>query len=213
MPERARRRVGWTLAAACAAFAPAAALAAETPGLGRPLSAAELARLETTVWPDGRGLPPGGGSAAEGAPHFARLCARCHGARGEGATADELAGGRAALDSDHPDKNVGNYWPFATTLFDWIRRSMPMDAPGSLDDDTVYALTAYLLYLNGLVDEHQRLDAATLPAVVMPNREGFVPAYTSPHHGDPARLEAALRRAAQAARARAPSSGLDAPWD
>jgi len=114
-----------------------------------------------------------GGTARQGVALFADKCASCHGPGGRGATADELAGGRHPLDGQYPDKNVGNYWPFATTLFDFTRRAMPTDAPGSLSADQVYALTAYLLYANGIIGEDEPMNATTLPKVKMPNRDGF----------------------------------------
>ena len=146
----------------------------EGPQLGQPASPDQVAAWNLSIFPDGRGLPPGQGNAAEGKPIYEQHCARCHGPKGIGGSADELAGGRASLAGPHPDKNVGNYWPFATTVFDFIRRSMPLDAPGSLTDDQIYATTAYLLHINGLIDENTQIDAKTLPAVKMPNREGFV---------------------------------------
>jgi S-disulfanyl-L-cysteine oxidoreductase SoxD len=143
------------------------------PALGERLDAEETAALPTTIYPDGRGLPPGSGTAAEGAALFAGLCAQCHGPEGIGGSAPELAGGRAALDSEYPDQNIGTYWPHATTIFDFLRRSMPMFAPGSLEDDHYYALTAWLLERNGLWPSDQPLDAAGLASVKMPNRDGF----------------------------------------
>ena len=147
---------------------------AETPRLGHHADTAAIAAWAREVWPDGRGLPPGGGTAAAGAPLFADQCASCHGPDGIGGTADELAGGQMPLTIDTPDKNVGTYWPYATTLFDFIRRAMPMTAPGSLRDDEVYALSAYLLWRNDIIGEHDEMNAHTLPAVVMPNRNGFI---------------------------------------
>lgn len=146
---------------------------APSPRLGRALSHAEAARWDSSVFPDGRGLPPGRGNAVEGAPLFAARCAACHGAGGRGATAEELAGGTGALNSAAPDKTIGLYWPYATTIFDFTRRAMPMNAPGSLSADEVYALTAYLLFANGIIGERTEIDAETLPRVRMPNRDGF----------------------------------------
>ncbi len=144
------------------------------PKLGQPLSPAVSAGLIANVFPDGRGLPAGRGTAAEGAPLFKAHCAACHGEGGRGATAEELAGGSEPLTSASPDKTIGLYWPYATTLFDLIRRGMPMQAPGSLSDDEVYAITAYLLHANGLIGERDVIDRDVLPRVRMPNREGFV---------------------------------------
>jgi mono/diheme cytochrome c family protein len=143
------------------------------PGLGVELSPAQVATLDRTVFPDGAGLPVGSGSVAEGEALFDQRCAACHGPGGRGAVAPELAGGQMALDSEWPDKTIGTYWPYAPTLFDFIRRAMPLNAPGSLSDDQAYALTAYLLHRNDIVPADTRLDAASLPQVRMPNREGF----------------------------------------
>ena len=156
------------LALACVTGADAAGL----PQFGRPASAHALASREALVYPDGRGLPPGSGTVAEGRVVFERRCVTCHGASGRGGPGGELAGGNPDLTAPQPDRTIGTYWPDATTLFDFIRRAMPLDAPRSLTDDEVYALAAYLLDLNGIpVDGH--LDAAALAAVKMPNRQGF----------------------------------------
>jgi S-disulfanyl-L-cysteine oxidoreductase SoxD len=144
------------------------------PRLGQPVSHADAARGQWNVFPDGRGLPPGQGTALQGEPLFRTRCAVCHGDRGRGGSAEELAGGSEPLTSRYPDKTIGLYWPYATTLFDVIRRSMPMFAPGSLDANAVYALTAYLLAEEGLIGERDEMNAATLPRVHMPNRDGFV---------------------------------------
>lgn len=144
------------------------------PTLGRKLSGADVAELRQTIYPDGSGLPPGRGDVREGARLYAEHCRACHGPEGRGASADELAGGRMSLDSDTPDKVIGTYWPYATTLFDFIARAMPLNAPKTLSADQVYAVSAYLLYLNGLLAEDAALDAASLAAIRMPNRDGFV---------------------------------------
>nr|WP_309638616.1 cytochrome c [Methylibium sp.] len=174
MRESARRlgAAGLGLAFALAHVA----LAAEPAGprLGKPVSAEEAARASLNVFPDGRGLPPGRGNAVEGAALFAKHCAVCHGAAGRGASAEELAGGSEPLTSAFPDKTIGLYWPYATTLFDVTRRSMPMFAPGSLSADEVYAVTAYLLSANGVIGERDEMNASTLPKVRMPNRDGFI---------------------------------------
>ncbi|HSV70253.1 MAG TPA: cytochrome c [Methylibium sp.] len=161
------------LLAGCASRgADAPALAA--PRLGQPATAAEVARWDLNVFPDGRGLPPGRGLVADGALLFQAYCQICHGPAGRGASAEELAGGSEPLTSATPDKTIGSYWPYATTLFDFIRRAKPMGAPGSLSADEVYAISAYLLQINGVIDGAQAMDAQTLPAVRMPNRDGFV---------------------------------------
>jgi cytochrome c len=147
----------------------------DTPHLGVPATAQELATHGNLVFPDGRGLPAGRGSAAAGATIFATRCAGCHGAGGRGGPGGELAGGHRDLTREQPDRTIGSYWPFATTLFDFVRRAMPLDAPWSLSNDEVYALVAYLLERNGVAVPAAGLDAAALTAIRMPNREGFRP--------------------------------------
>lgn len=159
------------LAAGCASAPLPAPLAA--PRLGQPVSAAEVARWNRDVFPDGRGLPPGRGVAADGEALFRLHCQICHGAAGRGASAEELAGSSEPLTSETPDKTIGSYWPYATTLFDFIRRAKPMGAPGSLTNDEVYALSAYLLQLNGVIGADLEMNARSLAAVRMPNRDGF----------------------------------------
>ena len=172
-PGRAHRCAGGLLLVAVLSTPPDSARA-EGPALGEALDAATLTAIDSTVFPDGRGLPAGSGSVAEGRVLFEQRCAVCHGAGGRGASAPELAGGEMGLTGEWPDKIVGTYWPHATTLFDFIRRAMPMTAPGSLSADQVYALTAYVLFLNDIVPETGRLDAEALAAVQMPNRDGFI---------------------------------------
>ena len=159
--------VGWIALTAAVAAAP------EGPKLGKPLSQADIADMDINVFPDGSGLPSGKGTALEGKAIYDAQCAACHGPKGSGGSAGELAGG-SALDGPHPDQTVGNYWPYATTIFDFVRRSMPLNAPRSLSDETVYAVTAYLLYINGLIGETTEMNAKSLPEIRMPNREGFV---------------------------------------
>jgi cytochrome c len=126
------------------------------------------------VFPDGEGLPAGHGDAREGEQLYVQYCIACHGLRGRGGSGSELAGATESLTSATPDKTIGTYWPYATTLFDFIRRSMPMTAPGTLADPEVYALTAYLLALNGIVGDEAVLDADTLARIEMPNQAGFI---------------------------------------
>ncbi len=147
---------------------------AEAPRLGKPISAEEAAKWDLNVFPDGKGLPQGRGTAIEGKVIYDQKCASCHGEGGRGATAEELAGGTNPLDSNAPDKTIGFYWPYATTLFDFVRRSKPMDAPGSLNNDEGYAVTAYLLFANNIIGERDQMNAQTLPKVKMPNRDGFI---------------------------------------
>lgn len=156
---------------------PAAAQAPAGPDLGHPATAADIAAWDTDVMPDGRGLPPGSGTVAQGGAIYAQHCLRCHGESGLGDSGDQLAGAKMGLTSEWPEKTIGSFWPFAPTLFDFIRRSMPMETPGILSDDEVYAVTGYLLHLNGLVPEDAVMDAATLSGIEMPNRDGFIDQY------------------------------------
>jgi S-disulfanyl-L-cysteine oxidoreductase SoxD len=151
----------------------ASALAAEGPGLGKPITEADIAPWDITIMPDGKGLPAGSGTAAQGAPIFQNKCSACHGEKGVGGFASFLNAGppRASLDGG---KSVANFWPYATTVFDFIRRAMPYDRPKSLTDQEVYQLTAYVLYLNKLIGENQTINAQTLPKVKMPNAGNFI---------------------------------------
>jgi len=150
------------------------AQAAESPGLGERLSAEAVAVQDFTILPNGDGLPTGSGDAGKGAPLYRQHCLACHGERGEGGPNGRLAGGVGSIGTDKPLKTVGSYWPYATTLFDYIRRAMPHQTPGIFSADELYSLTAYVLHLNGILDENQTVDARTLPEVGMPNRDGFV---------------------------------------
>ena len=145
-----------------------------TYGVGRAPTAAELKAIDIEVLPDGRGLPPGRGTARAGKETYTSRCATCHGPTGKEGPQDILVGGQGSLTTSTPIKTVGSYWPFATTLWDYLRRAMPFDHPGTLTTDQVYATTAYVLFLNGIVGEDEVLDEATLPRVKMPNRDGFV---------------------------------------
>ena len=144
-------------------------------GIGRPATEAEIAAWNIDIDRDGRKLPPGQGRVAHGRAVFEAQCASCHGSRGEGGLGERLVGGQGTLASAKPVKTVGSFWPYAPTLFDYIRRAMPMNAPQSLSDDDVYAVSGYVLHLNGLVPEEAVFDAKSLAAVRMPNRDGFVP--------------------------------------
>jgi cytochrome c len=143
--------------------------------LGRPLTPEQQTILATTIFPDGQGLPPGRGLASEGARLYQQYCAACHGRQAQGATAPELIGGDGPLSRPDADKTLATYWPFATTLFDTLRRSMPPAAPGHLTADQLYALCAWLLAENRLWPAEQALDAAGLAGIRMPNRDGFIP--------------------------------------
>jgi len=177
----ARRRPGGSGFAAAlvlgAALAGGSALAQEGPGLGLAATPEQVAGWALSILPDGTGLPPGSGTAAAGAAVYTQKCMACHGAEGAGGPNDQLVGGHGTIASDQPVKTIGSYWPYATTVFDYIRRAMPFTAPQSLTDDEVYALTAYLLALNGVIDEDEVMNAATLPAVEMPNAGNFFRAY------------------------------------
>jgi S-disulfanyl-L-cysteine oxidoreductase SoxD len=142
-------------------------------GIGHAATPSQIAGWDIDVRADGQGLPPGRGSVREGEKIFAETCAACHGAKGEGKPADRLVGGFGTLATSKPVRTVGSYWPYASTLFDYIRRAMPFNAPQSLTADQVYAVSAYILYLNDVVTENTVLDAESLPRVRMPNRSGF----------------------------------------
>ncbi len=144
---------------------------------GRPATEAEIKAMDFTVLPNGVGLPKGHGDAATGRPLYEQKCQDCHGLRGEGQSGKypALVGGAGSLHTINPVKTVGSYWPYATTLFDYIRRAMPYDHPRSLSADEVYSIAAYVLYMNGIVGERQEMNEKTLPQVKMPNRNGFVP--------------------------------------
>lgn len=166
--------------AAIAAVSFAAAMAcAQTgaPGLGQPVSVVDAAPWDLSIQPDGTGLPPGQGSAATGAQLYASHCVACHGQGGVGQPNDKLVGGQGTLTQLQQVRTVGSYWPYATTIFDYIRRAMPFQAPESLTNDEVYALTAYLLAENGIIKAADTMNAQTLPQVKMPNRDGFIMAY------------------------------------
>jgi S-disulfanyl-L-cysteine oxidoreductase SoxD len=158
-------------------FAAGAAWAGEDYGLGRPATQAEIGEWDIDVAPSGAGLPPGQGSVREGGAVFAARCASCHGDRGQGGPMDRLVGGAGTIGTKKPVKTVGSFWPYATTLFDFVRRAMPFDAPQSLSPADTYAVCAYVLFLNGLLPADATLDAKSLQAVRMPNRDAFVSAY------------------------------------
>ncbi len=173
-PELFRMRAAAALLALAAVPAQA-----QTYGLGLLASERDLAAWNIDVTPDGAGLPSGSGSVARGRQVYESQCAACHGIKGEGKPADALVGGqgslnRAQADGKPPLKTIGSFWPYATTVFDFINRAMPYNAPQSLKPDEVYAVTAYLLHLNGILPSDAVLDASTLPRVRMPNRDGFV---------------------------------------
>jgi mono/diheme cytochrome c family protein len=164
------------LALIVALLAAPAATAADAPKLGEAVAPADLAAWDISIAPDGIGLPQGQGTSTQGEAIFAGKCQACHGEKGAGKPNDVLAGGIGSLASGQtPVKTVGSYWPYATTLFDYIRRAMPFQESKSLSDDEVYAVSAYILNLNGIIGKDDVLDAQSLPKVAMPNRDGFIP--------------------------------------
>jgi mono/diheme cytochrome c family protein len=166
-----------TLLAVCSALAVSCgAASAESPNLGRVATPEEIAAWDISIGPDGAGLPPGSGTARQGEAIYLEKCLGCHGERGAGKPSDQLAGGQGTLGAGQaPVKTVGSFWPFATTVFDYVRRAMPLNESKSLTNDETYAVVAYILRINGVIGENDTIDAQTLPAVRMPNRDGFVP--------------------------------------
>jgi mono/diheme cytochrome c family protein len=151
---------------------------AQAPNLGKSIDPAEISAWDISILPDGTGLPAGSGTPAQGAPIYAQKCLMCHGANGKGGPSAALVGNPPLIGGERdPVKTIANYWPFATTLFDFIRRTMPWQQPRSLTNEEVYALTAYILSLNKLIGENDEINAHTLPKVKMPNRDGFIVHY------------------------------------
>ena len=155
-------------------------VAQETPNLGRPATPAEVAGWDISIPPDGTGLPPGSGTPEQGAIVYTQKCQACHGEKGAGQPNDRLVGGQGTLASTSPVRTIGSYWPYATTVFDYVRRAMPYTQSQSLSNDEVYAVTAYLLHLNGIIRAQDAMNAQTMPQVQMPNRESFILAYPTP---------------------------------
>lgn len=148
-------------------------------GLGRAVSSEEIELWDIDVMPDGTGLPAGSGTVAHGEEIYRAKCLSCHGTDGVGGPNDQLVGrveGDAFPFGKNPavKKTIGNYWPYATTLYDYVRRAMPFTEPGSLSDEEVYSVTAYLLHLNNIVDETVVMDAQTLKGIAMPARDRFI---------------------------------------
>ena len=154
---------------------------AEGPNLGKPIDAADIAAWDISIQPDGTGLPPGAGTSADGARIYAEKCVQCHGPEGKGGVAgvpaSPLVGGGPITDISALMKTIANFWPYAPTLFDYIRRAMPWQQPMTLTNDEVYSLTAYILAQNKLISENDTMTAQTLPKVRMPNRDGFIPRF------------------------------------
>ena len=167
----------WTRSVIALLLAGAVPLAAQSPtyGVGRPATPEEIRALGSAIGPDGDGLPDGSGTVAAGREVFTAQCSRCHGPNGEGGVGPPLVGGQGTLRSAQPLKTVGSYWPYATTLWDYINRAMPFDQPGLLKPPEVYAAVAYILNINGIIRDDQVMDAKSLPKILMPNRDGFVP--------------------------------------
>ena len=149
------------------------------PNLGKVLSAEYVDQVDFVVMPNGDGLPQGSGNAISGKELFNVQCIACHGNEAKGGINGDLAGGHGTINGPLPKKTVGSYWPYATILFDYIRRAMPYQTPGTLTNDEIYALTAYILYLNDIVTEKEIMSSETLPRTIMPNSEGFVWAYSA----------------------------------
>ena len=152
----------------------------QSPSLGKPISEADIKAWDISVLPDGTNLPPGSGTSAQGAKIYGEKCIACHaeGGKGGGAPgAGPLVGGAPLTNGIETAKTIANYYAYATTVFDYIRRAMPYNAPRSLSDNEVYALTAYILSLNKLISDNDVMDAKTLPQVKMPNRDNFILPY------------------------------------
>ncbi len=163
------------LAAASVLAVVSNAALAENPNLGRIAAPEEIASWDISIGPDGAGLPPGSGTPKQGEAVYTAKCLVCHGEKGAGKPNDALVGGRGTLAGDQPPvKTVGSFWPYATTLFDYVRRAMPLNESKSLTNDEVYAVIAYLLQLNGIIGENETINVQTLPRVQMPNRDGFM---------------------------------------
>src|SRR5262245_51961571 len=165
----------WKLSVMSLAGAAIVAAQSQAYGLGRPPTARELRNLGGSMGPHGSGLSEGSGMASSGRESFTAKCARCHGEKAEGGVGPPLVGGQGTLATAKPLKTVGSYWPYATTVWDYINRAMPFDQPGLLKPPEVYAAVAYLLNLNGIIREDHVIDATSLPKIVMPNRNGFIP--------------------------------------
>ena len=167
--------------ALCAALFVAGPALAQASQFGQSIAPADIGSWDISIGPDGAGLPAGSGTASQGEAVYVAKCQACHGEKGVGGPSDALVGGMGSLaPGKTPVKTVGSYWPYATTLFDYIRRAMPFPETKSLTDDEIYAVTAYILNLNGIVATDEVLDAQSLPKVKMSNRDGFIPFPRSP---------------------------------
>jgi len=151
---------------------------AQTFGFGTTPTAAQIAAINIDVTPDGTGLPPGSGTGIKGEKVYAEKCSACHGDKLQGVKAAggaALIGGRGTVGSDKPKRTVESYWPYATTLFDYVRRAMPLNEPGSLTSDEVYAVSAFIFSKSNIIKKDHVVDARSLPKIKMPNRDGFIP--------------------------------------
>ena len=164
----------WKLSAMTLVCAAAMAAQSTRYGVGQPATAEQIRNLGASIAPDGSGLPEGSGTAAAGRLVYAAKCSSCHGEKGQGGIGPPLVGGQGTLATAKPLKTVGSYWPYATTVWDYINRAMPFNQPGLLKPPEVYALVAYILNLNDIIGNDQTMDAKSLPKVKMPNRDGFV---------------------------------------
>jgi cytochrome c len=167
------RECGFAALLTALALGAGAARAADTPGLGQPIAEGDVQPWDISILPDGTNLPPGSGTAAEGSKIFAEKCALCHGENGKGANAAALVGS-PPLDHIDATKTIANFWGYATTLFDYIRRAMPWPTPRTLSNDEVYALTAFILAQNKIIGENEVMNAQSLAKVRMPNRDNFI---------------------------------------
>ncbi len=167
---------GCTMFKAALLLAVASGMLAQSPkyGVGRAPTPEEVKAWDISIAPDGTGLPEGSGTVAQGKEVYASKCAKCHGGQAQGGDDAALVGGKGTLASAKPLRTVGSYWPYATTLFDYVHRAMPFKQPGTMTPNQVYSVSAYVLFLNGIIEENAVMDAKTLPQVKMPNRNGFV---------------------------------------
>ena len=160
-------------------FAACASMHSQTKpaGLGRPAGMDELKQRDITTLPSGAGLPDGNGTAMQGEAVYRDRCASCHGPNGEGnqPQGPQLVGGIGSLATENPTRTVGSFWPYATSVWDYIHRAMPLNQPGSLSADDTYAVTAFLLNRNKIIEANKVMNKESLPKVLMPNRDGFIP--------------------------------------
>jgi len=149
----------------------------QTARIGKPASQDRIDAINQTVFPNGTGLPPGSGTAAKGKTIYKEKCAVCHNDKAEGREGQypPLAGGIGTINTPKPLKTPGSYWPYATTIFDFVRRAMPYDQPGTLSNEELYSLVGFILNVNGIIGENDEMNKDTPPKVKMPNAEGFIP--------------------------------------